>query len=149
MGSRNEYKASKLEETVQTIRIILLDTMASTPFSVTVHPFPSPTPSSCAYERGNASSCNALVFIGGLTSGPHATSQLESLVQVLQDDADLDYSFWEFRMRSSYTGFGYSSLANDVEDISALVKYLRDLGKEKIVLLGSSTGPSIIGVVFG
>lgn len=43
-------------------------------------------------------------------------------------------------MRSSYTGFGFSSLANDAEDISALVTYLRELGKEKIVLLGSSTG---------
>jgi hypothetical protein len=43
-------------------------------------------------------------------------------------------------MRSSYTGFGYSSLSNDVEDISALVMYLRGLRKDKIVLLGSSTG---------
>jgi pimeloyl-ACP methyl ester carboxylesterase len=52
----------------------------------------------------------------------------------------LDYSIWEFRMRSSYSGFGYSSLANDVEDVAALVQYLRGLGKEKIVLMGSSTG---------
>lgn len=43
-------------------------------------------------------------------------------------------------MRSSYTGFGYSSLANDAEDIAALVTYLRALNKTKIVLLGSSTG---------
>ncbi|KAF2441633.1 DUF1749-domain-containing protein [Karstenula rhodostoma CBS 690.94] len=43
-------------------------------------------------------------------------------------------------MRSSYTGFGYSSLSNDVQDISALVSYLRTLGKEKIVLCGASTG---------
>jgi len=43
-------------------------------------------------------------------------------------------------MRSSYTGFGYSSLANDAADISSLVTYLRTLGKTKIVLLGHSTG---------
>jgi hypothetical protein len=43
-------------------------------------------------------------------------------------------------MRSSYTGFGYSSLAYDVADLSALVTYLRSMGKKKIVLLGSSTG---------
>jgi hypothetical protein len=43
-------------------------------------------------------------------------------------------------MRSSYTGFGFSSLANDVEDIAALVNHLHKLGKEKTVLLGSSTG---------
>lgn len=43
-------------------------------------------------------------------------------------------------MRSSYTGFGYSSLANDVEDIAALVTYLKGRDKKKIVLMGSSTG---------
>lgn len=56
------------------------------------------------------------------------------------NDANLGYSIWEFRMRSSYTGFGYSSLANDVEDITALLQYLKGLGKETVVLMGSSTG---------
>jgi hypothetical protein len=108
------------------------------PFQVTVHPFPSPTPNSCAYERGRATARNALVFIGGLTGGPHATD-LARLAKTL-DSSPLDYSLWEFRMRSSYSGFGYSSLANDAEDTAALVHYLRGIGKEKIVLMGSSTG---------
>lgn len=118
--------------------------MAPKTFSVTVHLFASPTPSSCAYERGNSSSRNALVFTGGLTDGPHTTPWTERLVEALQDDSRMSYSFWEFRMRSSYTGFGYSSLANDAEDIAALVKYLKGLGKEQIVLLGSSTGMFLI-----
>lgn len=118
--------------------------MTSSPFVVTVRPFTSPTPSSCAYERGNTSSRNAIVFIGGLTSGPHTSPQMEHLIQALQDEPELSYSFWEFRMRSSYTGFGYSSLANDAEDIAAHVKYLEDLGKERVVLLGSSTGISLV-----
>lgn len=109
------------------------------PYPVTVHPFTSLTPYSCAYERGRASSPNALVYIGGLTSGPHTTPALDTVFEVL-NDARLGYSLWEFRMRSSYTGFGHSSLSNDVEDIAALVKYLRELGKKRIVLLGSSTG---------
>jgi hypothetical protein len=113
--------------------------MSTKPFPVTVHPFTSPTPGSCAYERG-PSSRNALVHIGGLTSGPHTSPCLEPLIQSLQDYDELSYSFWEFRMRSSYTGFGYSSLAYDVADLSALVTYLRSMGKKKIVLLGSSTG---------
>jgi pimeloyl-ACP methyl ester carboxylesterase len=112
------------------------------PFSATVHAFTSPTLHLCAYERGKTLSHNALVFIGGLTSGPHTTPALDTIFQVL-DDAKLDYSIWEFRMRSSFTGFGYSSLANDVEDIAALVKYLRELGKAKIVLFGSSTGMNV------
>ncbi|KAH7384417.1 hypothetical protein DE146DRAFT_727900 [Phaeosphaeria sp. MPI-PUGE-AT-0046c] len=114
--------------------------MASVPYPVTVHPFTSQVPFSCAYERGNASSRNALVYLGGLTSGPHTTPQVNFLIETLGTTSELSYSFWEFRMRSSYTGFGYSSLANDAEDIAALVVYLRGLGKIKIVLLGSSTG---------
>jgi hypothetical protein len=114
--------------------------MVAKPFSVTVHPFTSPTPASCAYERGNTPSRNALVYIDGLTGGPHRAAHLDHLIEVLQAESEMSFSFWEFRMRSSYTGFGSSSLANDVEDLSALVTHLRDLGKEKIVLLGSSTG---------
>jgi pimeloyl-ACP methyl ester carboxylesterase len=110
----------------------------SSPFPVTVHPFSSPTPFSCAYEHGPSSS-NALIYIGGLTSGPHTTPHLSPLITALQAPS-LAYSFWEFRMRSSYSGFGYSSLANDAADIAALVTYLRGLGKKKIVLFGASTG---------
>jgi hypothetical protein len=110
------------------------------PYAVTVHPFASPTPSSCAYERGSSSSPNVLVYLGGLTSGPHSSPQIEPLIAALQASTKLIYSFWEFRMRSSYTGFGFSSLAADAEDLSCLVAYLKTLGKEKIVLLGSSTG---------
>lgn len=109
------------------------------PFPVTVHPFPSPTPNSCAYERGPPSARNALVFIGGLTSGPHAVD-LGFLLNKLENSPTLDYSLWEFRMRSSYSGFGYSSLVNDIEDMAALVGYLRGIGKEKIVFMGASTG---------
>ncbi|KAJ8114259.1 hypothetical protein OPT61_g3812 [Boeremia exigua] len=113
------------------------------PFSTTVHPFTSPTSPqaySCAYERGNPSSRNALIYIGGLTSGPHTTLELLNTLLSFLDDTGLGYSIWEARMRSSFTGWGYSSLENDVEDIAALVKYLGRLGKERVVLLGSSTG---------
>ncbi|KXX74294.1 hypothetical protein MMYC01_208559 [Madurella mycetomatis] len=112
--------------------------MASTPFPVTVHPFSSPTPNACAYERG-PSARNAFVFIGGLTDGPH-TADVNFLATMLEQSPQVNYSLWEFRMRSSFSGFGYSSLANDVEDIAALVQYLRGIGKEKIVLMGISTG---------
>ncbi|KZM26550.1 uncharacterized protein EKO05_0005400 [Ascochyta rabiei] len=117
------------------------------PFSVTVHPFTSPTPNTCAYERGDSSSHNALIFVGGLTSGPHTALVLLDTVFGAISDAKLGYSIWEFRMRSSFTGFGYSSLADDVEDIAALVRYLKGLGKEKVVLMGSSTGAVLPDVI--
>ncbi|KAK3315984.1 hypothetical protein B0H66DRAFT_499037 [Apodospora peruviana] len=111
------------------------------PFTVTVHGFislPTARPST-AYERGPSTSKNALVFIGGLTGGPH-TTDLGFLSQALAENSSMGYSLWEFRMRSSFAGFGFSSLANDAEDISGLVRYLRQLGKEKIILMGASTG---------
>lgn len=111
------------------------------PFPVTVHPFPSPKRGgSHAYELGNTSAKNAVVFIGGLTDGPHTTPYIRTVAKHLENSSSLDYSVFEIRMRSSFIGFGTSSLANDVEDISALVKYLRGRGKEKIVLFGHSTG---------
>lgn len=118
--------------------------VAMAPFTVRVHPYDSPTRSSCAYEIGPATARNALVFIGGLTDGPHTVPSVHAVSKKLEEAKDLSYSVFEFRMRSSFIGFGISSLANDVADISALVKYLRGLGKEKIVLSGHSTGCQVI-----
>ncbi|KAM5345372.1 hypothetical protein ACJ41O_011234 [Fusarium nematophilum] len=112
----------------------------SGPFSVVVHPFDSPTRASCAYEIGPTAARNAIIFIGGLTDGPHTIPYTRLLAQELENAKELSYSCFEIRMRSSFTGFGTSSLSNDAEDISALVKYLRGTGKERIVLFGSSTG---------
>lgn len=114
---------------------------ASAPFPVTVHPYPSPkVRQACAYELGPSSARNAIVFIGGLTDGPHTVPYIRTIAGKIEADADVDYSVFEIRMRSSFFGFAWSSLAKDVEDISALVKYLRGLGKQKIILFGHSTG---------
>lgn len=111
-------------------------------FSVLVHPFPSPTPNSCAYEQqcGKAAPQNAVLFIGGLGDGPHTIPYVRSLAEQLEKSTDLNYSIFEFRMTSSFGGFGTSSLKQDVRDISSLVEYLRSIGRRKIVLFGHSTG---------
>lgn len=74
-------------------------------FPVVVHPVVSQTPHSCAYERGNTASHNALVYIGGLTGGPHTAVQLVRTLLTTLNEAALEFSIWEFRMRSSYTGW--------------------------------------------
>ncbi|EUC29370.1 hypothetical protein COCCADRAFT_29534 [Bipolaris zeicola 26-R-13] len=115
------------------------------PYIVRVHPFTSPTPHSCAYEYGTRDSTNALIYISGLTGGPQTSDLVLKIDNALQNMAEtgaVSYSVFEFRMRSSYTGFGYSSLENDVKDLAALVAYLKGeyVGKEKVVVMGSSTG---------
>lgn len=110
------------------------------PFSVTAHPYRTRVQGGVAYELGPTSAKNAIVFVGGLFDGPHTVNYTRPLAKLLENSSDLDYSVFEIRMRSSFIGFGTSSLKNDVEDISALVKYLRSIGREKIVLFGHSTG---------
>lgn len=109
-------------------------------FQVLVHPYRSPARGTCAYEMGNTSSRNAIVFIGGLSDGPHTTPYIRTVARRLEAASELSYSVFEIRMRSSFAVYGTASLKSDVEDISALVKYLRTLGRDKIVLFGHSTG---------
>ncbi|WQF75740.1 Putative fusarinine C esterase SidJ, alpha/Beta hydrolase [Colletotrichum destructivum] len=113
--------------------------MSSTSFSCTVHLYESPTSHASAYEIGPSAASNAILFIGGLGDGPHTVLYTQSLARHLKSTGQ-DWSVFEIRMRSSFSGYGYSSLKNDVEDIAALVRYLRGIGKKKIVLMGHSTG---------
>ncbi|KAI1096553.1 DUF1749-domain-containing protein [Rostrohypoxylon terebratum] len=109
-------------------------------FTVTVHPFQSPTAHACAYEVGPANAKNALVFIGGLGDGPHTVPYPRAIAKQLETEPELSCSVFEFRLRSSFAGFGFTCLDDDVADISALVRYLRSIGKEHVVLMGHSTG---------
>ncbi|KAI0115194.1 DUF1749-domain-containing protein [Daldinia grandis] len=109
-------------------------------FTTTVHPFESPTAHACAYEVGLTNARNALVFVGGLGDGPHTVPYPRAIAKRLESEPSLSCSVFEFRLSSSFLGFGFGRLANDVADISALVKYLRSIGKEHVVLLGHSTG---------
>lgn len=117
-------------------------------FSTIVHPFDSPAGNACAYESGLGNAKNSLVFIGGLGDGPNTVPYLRAIAKRLESRPELSYSVFEFRLRSSFLGFGFQRLADDVEDTSALVKYLRSIGKEKVVLIGHSTGCQVFKFFF-
>ncbi|KKF95411.1 hypothetical protein CFO_g2233 [Ceratocystis platani] len=110
------------------------------PFQTTVHPFGSPPANICAYESGPQKAENAIVLIAGRGGGPHTMSVANEISKALLSAPELGYSLFEVRMRSSLGTYGSFGTAEDIEDISALVEYLRKLGREKIVLLGHSTG---------
>ncbi|KAI0191270.1 dolichol-phosphate mannosyltransferase [Xylaria flabelliformis] len=114
--------------------------MSPNTFTATVHPFPSPTSNACAYEIGLQNGKDALIFIGGLGDGPHTVPYPRAIAKRLEKDASLSYSVFEFRLKSSFSAFGFARLIDDVADIAALVKYLRSIGKQRIVLMGHSTG---------
>lgn len=113
------------------------------PFLTRVHYYPSPTRHSCAYESGALDAPNAIIAIGGLGDGPHTVLYFHDLATRLDATKGPSYSVFQLRLKSSFIGYGTSSLAEDVVHISALVKYLRAIGKKKIVLLGHSTGSQV------
>ncbi|KAI0532892.1 hypothetical protein GGR58DRAFT_146495 [Xylaria digitata] len=113
---------------------------APSTFTTTVHLFPSPTAHACAYEIGPQNAKNSLVFVGGLGDGPHTVPYTRAIAKRLGGDPNLSYSVFEFRLKSSYSAFGFARLIDDVADITALVKYLRSIGKERVILMGHSTG---------
>ncbi|KAK3682630.1 hypothetical protein B0T22DRAFT_471631 [Podospora appendiculata] len=124
----------------------MANTNTSTTFPVTVHEYPSAQPGRFvhAYEHGVSSTTpatNALVFIGGLGDGPHGVPYVRTIARTIAHEAGLDFSVFEVRLSSSFSGWGYGSLAQDVKEIGRFVGYLRaTMGKKKVVLMGHSTG---------
>ena len=92
-----------------------------------------------AYELPTPHSVNALLFTGGLFDGPHTVGYVRTISEYFNANG-IPWSIFEIRMSSSFTGFAHGSLSRDTEEMTRLVKYLRHLGKQKIVLMGHSTG---------
>ncbi|KAK0738232.1 hypothetical protein B0T18DRAFT_333945 [Schizothecium vesticola] len=121
------------------------------PFPVLIHPYPSssspPDRPFLAYEHlppnplpPSGKRKNILLFLPGLGEGPLDIPYTRTLAPYL---AEINYSLFETRLSSSYSAFGYSSLAQDAEEIAALVRHLRAEVVEnggKVVLMGHSTG---------
>ena len=100
----------------------------SGPFPVTVHPFESPTPCTCAYEMGSPSSRNALVFIGGLGDGPHTVPYIRTVAHRLGAAAGLIASIaWTGHAASTPHKLGYVHLAADALHLSASAAWIGGL----------------------
>lgn len=80
---------------------------------------------------------HSLVFIGGLTDSLGSVSYLE---RVAQGIAPFGFSVTQLQLSSSLGGWGYCSLEGDAQEIALGVQWLRKKGKDKIILMGSSTG---------
>ena len=102
-----------------------------------------------AVESGDIGNRNALLFIGGLGDGLNATPFIEplsaqfdeggwALVQILTCAHAYERCSW--LSSSSGSGWGTGSVGRDAEEIAECVRYLRGLGRRRIVLLGHSTG---------
>ncbi|KKY23572.1 putative dolichol-phosphate mannosyltransferase [Phaeomoniella chlamydospora] len=108
------------------------------PLACYVH-FYSTDPTLTAYELPSPNATKAIILIGGYTDGPHTLGLVQTTAAHLATTLP-EWSVFEIRMSSSYSGCGHGSLDQDIKEISKLVRYLRGIGKQKIVIIGHSTG---------
>ncbi|KAG0322013.1 hypothetical protein BGZ99_003552 [Dissophora globulifera] len=91
------------------------------------------------FESGPEHSTGSVVFIGGLLDGYNALPYLPLLSKTLADQ--LGFSLIQVMLTSSHTGYGTSSLLDDVQELDVLFKYLREeRAKTRLFIIGHSTG---------
>ncbi|KAI4253822.1 MAG: hypothetical protein LQ352_003463, partial [Teloschistes flavicans] len=80
---------------------------------------------------------NSLLFVAGLNDGLLTTPYTPSLAAALPPT----WSFIQVLLSSSYSGWGISSLTQDIAELSQCVAYFKSRRPEgKIILMGNSTG---------
>ncbi|KAG9514599.1 DUF1749-domain-containing protein, partial [Aureobasidium melanogenum] len=92
-----------------------------------------------AFEITSSASTNTpnlLLWIGGLTDTYHSVDYVYQLAASLPKS----WSLAQTNLGSAGSGWGTSSLSQDVNEISSLVHHFRTQGKQKIVIMGHSTG---------
>lgn len=90
-----------------------------------------------AFESGHIGSTCTLLFIGGLGDGFCSVPYLNQLSSSL---SQIGWSLTQILLSSSYTGFGFTDLNQDVKEIKDCLDYLIGMGKTRFVLMGHSTG---------
>jgi pimeloyl-ACP methyl ester carboxylesterase len=90
-----------------------------------------------AFEvTSGSSSPNLLLWIGGLTDTYHSVSYVYTLAASLPSS----WSLAQVNLSSAGSGWGVSSLDQDVRELDSLIQHFRAQGKGKVVLMGHSTG---------
>ena len=81
---------------------------------------------------------NGLILVPGLSDGFMSLNYTEDLSKELTTK---DFSLVQVNLSSSFNQFGLSSLQNDCDELTQLVKYIKnEYSFQKLVFLGHSTG---------
>ncbi|KAI9094874.1 hypothetical protein DFS34DRAFT_226425 [Phlyctochytrium arcticum] len=90
-----------------------------------------------AFES-NVEQPNCCILVGGLTDGLLSLPYAEQLSETLNG---IRWSLVQPVLSSSYKGYGISSLAQDCEELDALIEFcIQQRNKKKVVIIGHSTG---------
>ncbi|KAL8998733.1 MAG: hypothetical protein Q9169_002288 [Polycauliona sp. 2 TL-2023] len=89
------------------------------------------------HTRDGVSPNNSLLFVGGLNEGLLTIPYAQDLAAALPPS----YSFIEVLLSSAFSGWGHSSISQDVDEMGQCVEYFQSLRPGgKVVLMGNSTG---------
>lgn len=97
-------------------------------------------PKHVAFEFEPLAHKKVVIMIGGMTDGLLTVPFVDRLGPILNS---VDYGLIQIQLTSSFTGYGMTTLDNDIEEIEQLVKYLKSAEggqRKKIILMGHSTG---------
>ena len=95
-----------------------------------------------AFESGPASAQRKLVVLGGLSDGMLACPYVPQLSSALAAEG---WSVVQPNLRSSYMQWGFGSLTEDVDDLTALLDFLVSRrGAHQLAICGHSTGAQVI-----
>ncbi|EOR03513.1 hypothetical protein E3P92_03887 [Wallemia ichthyophaga] len=89
------------------------------------------------FLSGDKASAQVVVFVAGLTNTLLSVPYVAPLSEALEREG---WGLCQLLTSSSGYGFAHGSLDRDVREISSALGELRKLGKQKIVLMGHSTG---------
>ena len=96
------------------------------------------SPSSAASGLHRPFKC---ILVGGLGDGLLCTPYTQGLDEICRNSSDSKWSLVQPILSSSYTGFGYSSLDQDVTELTELCSYLAaHRGATDVCFVGHSTG---------
>ena len=115
--------------------------------------FRSQTETLVTYEftspSGGTRQPHSILFLGGLGDGLATTEYLSDLVRALQPK---EWSIFSLTLTSSYQSWGHGHLDRDTDEIARCIQYIKeykaakygDADKQKIVLMGHSTGSQCV-----
>ncbi|KAL8651438.1 MAG: hypothetical protein Q9226_004711 [Calogaya cf. arnoldii] len=89
------------------------------------------------HTRNGISRNNSLLFVGGLNDGFLTVPYAQDLAAALPPS----FSFIEVLLSSAYSGWGHSSISQDIDELGQCVEYFHSLRPGgKVILMGNSTG---------
>ncbi|BGP16935.1 hypothetical protein JCM10213v2_004943 [Rhodosporidiobolus nylandii] len=96
-----------------------------------------PHVSAFEFSPSSPPSTSLVLFVGGLSDSLGSVPYLARLASGL---AEKGWGLAQASLRSTANGWGGATVEDDAKELAEVVKYFRERGRERVVLMGHSTG---------